>query len=120
MTKKYYLRIEIRYTYYIKTDVPEELDPNYTSKYMNSDTFDTEQECINLGNNLISSNSWAEQYPGMIGNRLKRRLGRPIVVLSLKNGAEIFITVESLNVMDYEELNSELIKFNINRITSKI
>lgn len=117
--KKYYLKIEIRYSFKEYFDT-EDYETKHISKTINSGLFNTEKECIDYGNEIIKENLWIEQYPGYIGNRLDRKFGRPFIAPHLKNGAHIFISVESLNIVDFEGINTELRKFSIEKITSKI
>jgi hypothetical protein len=117
MNTKYYLQVEFRYT--INT-VDEDQDDQHENKIINSDLFDSEKDCINYGNELIKNNLWIEQYPGSIGRRLERRYGRPLIMVSLKNGTQIFISVNKLNILDFFDLNVELKKFNISKITKEL
>ena len=121
MIKRYYLQIEITYS----TPKNEDLDENayqqsYFTRFINSDLFNTEEECIDYGNKIIDLNRWIEQYPGYKGLKLERRFGYPLVAPSLKNGAQIFISVKSLKVFNFEDINLELKKFNISKIKEKI
>jgi hypothetical protein len=113
MKYKYYLQIEFRYT--IRA-IDEESEDQYITKKINSDLFDYQVDCVDYGNKLIEANLWIEQYPGHIGRRLDNRFGSPLVAPSLKNGAQIFISVLKLNVLDFEGLNIELQKFNVSKI----
>jgi len=121
MELKYYLKIEIRYSIPEDENLPEDTHQQiYFNKFINSDLFNTEEECINYGNNLIIDNRWIEQYPGYKGLELKRKLGYPLVAPSLKNGAKIFISVRSLKIFNYIDMNLELQKFNIREIKEKL
>lgn len=103
----YYLKIDIRYS--VTTLIEDnEYDRNYYNKIIYSDSFETEKECIEYGNKLIENNLWMEQYPGTTGCRLTKRFGRPLVAFLLKNGTQIFISVETLNNLDFQNLNIEL------------
>lgn len=118
MKHKYYLSIEIRYSYWEKAGDEEE--QKHPSKFMHSDLFDNEDACIKYGNSIIEANKWMEQYPGHVGKRLERRFGYPLVAPSLKNGAQIFISVLSLRICGADEMSAELQKFNIPAIKHKI
>ena len=116
MTKKYYLEIEIRYL------IPEtdELEEIRFNKFIHSGLFDNEDGCIFYGNNLIRRNRWIEQYPGYENSELDKKLGGPFEYFKLKNGAEIFITVKSLKIFDFNDMELELQKFNISEINEKL
>ena len=43
-----------------------------------------------------------------------------LVAPSLKNGAQIFIKPEKLEIYNFEDMNLELQKFNINKIITKL
>lgn len=120
-TAKYFLSVEFRYSF--KTlidDDPDEYETQYKTKIIHSDLFDTEKECTIFGNRLIGLNLWAEQYPGLIGQRLNNHFGLPLVMLSLKNGSTIFIKVNKLKILTFEDLNTELLKFNISKIEKEL
>ncbi len=114
--KKYYFKIEIRY------DIPatEDTESIYQTKTFTSDLFDNEKDCIDYGNKVIESNLWIEQYQGHVGQRLQRRYGYPLVAPRLKNGAQVFLSVLSLDILSFEDLCDELRKFNVPKITTKI
>lgn len=116
MNKKYYLKIEIRYR------ILEEDDYKYLTHIMQSDLFDEEKDCIDYGNKIINHNLWIERNTnlGNIDRRLERRYGYPLVVFRLKNRAEIFISVQELNIKEFEEINEELKKFDLSIITQAI
>jgi len=118
--KKFYLQIEVRYS--IPRDEAEgnEYQQTCFSKMIHSDTFFTEIECVIYGNKIIEANRWMEQYPGHKGLLLKRNYGYPLVAPTLKNGAQIFISVKSLEVTDLGTISAELQKFNIDKITEKL
>jgi len=118
--KKYYLQIEIRYTIPKDNAEGNEYQQLHFTKKIHSDLFNTEIECVIYGNKIIEANRWMEQYPGYKGLLLKRNYGYPLVAPSLKNGAQIFISVLTLNVNDYDTINEELQKFNIGKITEKL
>ena len=120
LKKKYYLQIEIRYS------VSEELDEdvyerNYFTKFIHSPLFDNEEACIEHGNEVVSQNRWIEQYPGYKDLKLKRIYGLPLLAPRLKNGAQIFISVQTLNIsISLNDINEELQKFNLKIIDKKI
>lgn len=117
---KHYLEIEIRYS--IPRDEAEgnEYQQTCFSKMIHSDLFYTEIECAIYGNKIIEANRWMEQYPGHKGLILKRNYGYPLVAPTLKNGAQIFISVKSLEINDLITISTELQKFNIDKITTKL
>lgn len=117
MTNKYYLSIEIRYSYTAFAGEEDEAR-EHENKYIASDLFDTFEACMEYGNKIIEANNWTEQYPGYVGGRLKKQFN--LVAPSLKNGAQIFIKVKTLNINDAQEINAELQKFNIPKINGKI
>lgn len=105
---KYYLEIEFRYNVYTGEE------KEYKSKKMHSDIYTDIDECIKVGNDLIKQNKdWIIQYPGCVGANLNKRFGTPLERLSLKNGAQIFIAVRKLDILDFDSLNAEILKFNI-------
>jgi len=115
--KKYYLSIEIRYS------IPE--DEEYEgyqqtcfNHFIHSEIFENKKDCIDYGNSIIKENLWMEQFPGHIGDRLNDKFS--LVAPSLKNGARIFIKVNTMNVLDFDHINIELKKFDKKRILSKI
>ena len=119
--KKYYLRIEFRYSIPRDETLEEDQYQNtYFTKKISSHLFETEDECIEYGNKIIQENRWMEQYPGHIGRRLTSKYGIPLVAPNLKNGVSIFISVDSLNILDFDTINSELKKFNIEKIEKEI
>lgn len=119
--KKYYLKIEIRYNYReVIGDDEDDYEVRGEKEIIHSDLYDDEKDCIALGNKLISENRWIEQYPGYQNLKLERRFGYPLVAPSLKNGAQIFIGVYSLNVSEFDKMNETLRKFNIKGIHKKL
>lgn len=115
---KYYLQIEIRYDTLKPSDVPEDdFVSTYHNKFIHSDLFETQKEAIDFGNKIIEDNKWIEQYPGYVGDRLNNRFGRPLVAPSLKNGAQIFISIQPLNILSFDSINEELRKFDTTFIT---
>lgn len=119
MIKKYYLQIEIRYSIPIDKSLDEDIyQRTYFNKFIHSNLFDTEKECIDYGNKLISNNRWMEQYPGYKGLEMSQKF--KLVAPSLKNGAQIFIKLEKLEIYNFEDMNLELQKFNINKINSEL
>lgn len=118
MNKKFYLQVECRYS--IPRNPELEFQQTCFSKFMHSGLFDTENECITLGNSIIEKNKWLEQHPGNVGQRLKRVIGYPLTIFNLKNNADIFISVKSLDVVDPNEMDKELQKFNVQFIDKKI
>ena len=119
--KKYYLQVEIRYSIPRDESLDED-DYHQTcfSKFINSDSFNSEKECIAYGNKLIEDNRWMEQYPGYKGLKLTRRYGFPLQAPHLRNGAMIFISVLPLNIHNFDDMNTELRKFNIPIIRKEI
>ena len=121
MDKKYFLQIEIRYSIPENEDLPEDAYQQiYFKKYIHSNLFDTEKDCIKYGNEIIQENRWIEQFPGYKGLKLGRRFGDPLVGCRLKNGAQIFIQVKSILIHSFTKANTELQKFNIDNIYDKI
>ena len=119
MTIKYYIQIEIRYSIPRDNNLDEnEYQQTGFKKFIHSELFDTLEECISYGNKIIRDNCWVEQYPGYQGLHLSKRF--PLVAPSLKNGAQIYMKPEKLEIHDFDELNSELQKFNIPQITKKL
>lgn len=119
MIKKYYLQIEIRYSIPRDESLSEDIyQQTCFNKFIHSDLFDTEKECIDYGNSLISKNRWIEQYPGYKGLKMDQRF--KLIAPSLKNGAKIFIKPEKLEIYNFEDMNLELQKFNINKILTKL
>lgn len=112
MKQHYYLKIEIRYSYF------NEEGEHYPSKFISSKLFDEKEECIKYGNKIIEANKWIEQYPGHIGRRIREDTS--LIAPSLKNGTTIFIQIKKLDIYDFEEVNTELRKFNISKIGGKI
>lgn len=120
MKKKYYLQIEIRYSI-LEVLVEDVYERNYYTKIIHSHLFDSEETCIEYGNDVISKNRWIEQYPGYKDLKLERKYGYPLVAPNLKNGAQIFISIKTLNIFDsFYDINEELQKFNVKKINKKI
>lgn len=120
--KKYYLEVEVRYTLYTLIHEEEnEYDKDHENVKVHSDLFDTEKECIDYGNQIITNNLWMEQYPGDVGSRLERRYGYPLVFNTLKNGTQIILAVRSLEITESQGIEDLLRKFDLTgRITKKI
>jgi len=109
--EKYYLQVEIRYLIeYLNEE--NEVVQIPKSTFLHSELFKTEKECIIFGNKLIVDNIWMEQYPGCVGARLERKYGNPLVMFSLKNGTQIFISVKELTSFKYIDINNILREFN--------
>lgn len=117
--EKYYLKIEARYSYVQNDEVTGETNI-YKNEFAHSHLFDDEEGCIALGNKLIKANKWMEQFPSYKNTRLDRKFGRPLVLLPLKNRAQIFISVEKLSIGNFLELDAVLGKFDIFKITKKL
>lgn len=115
---KYYLEIEFRYTYYVGEG--EDREREYETKKIHSDIYDNIDDCIKLGNDLIKQNNWMIQFPGCVGANLNKKYGMPLEVIRLKNGAEIYISVRKLNVLDFDSLNDEINKFNLPIIKKRL
>lgn len=106
--KTYYLKIEARYS--VKTEEIDEdgevtFETHCKTKIYHSKEFSTLADAVDFGNQFIDKNKWLEQYSGYIGQRLKTGFGRPLVGFGLKNGAQVFISIETHDTPeDFEDV----------------
>lgn len=124
MDKQYYLNVKTEYVLYYDEDGNVSKDKHVYSDYksfsksFDSDFFNTKQDCVNFGNKLISANKWIEQFPGYVNQLFSTTFD--IYSVRLKNGVCITITIKTKNNCDFETLNNELQKFNIESIESEV
>lgn len=118
MNIQFYLEIEIRYNLPEMDEEDDDGVSRYREKIFHSELFNTKQECVDFGNKFISANTWIEQFPGYVGDRLSTRFD--IVACRLKNGTYISMKIKKKHTGDLESLNAELRKFNVDKIEGEI
>jgi len=118
-TVKWILKLEIRYDISIFNEEVGDYNYEYVNDKFYSKLFDSEIEAIKYGNKLIADNLWMEQTKER-GQILKRKYGYPLVVFRLKNRAQIFISVKKSDILTFEDLNTELRKLQVDKITNNL
>ena len=98
--KIYYVKIEARYT--VRTNKQDDDGEDYvhSTKIVHSEHWYTMDAAMACGNAFIESNKWLEQYPGYVGQRLHKGFGGTLVGYSLKNGAQVYISIETHDTPD--------------------